>query len=169
MACRLGPGTRARSKPARGGSVRRGRILEQPSGKSNPATTRTIGVLRSASGPRSVYSAHLICAARGSASGASGAPDYFGREASRGVEHSQGSTAQSSFTLFIKPRGLPLASLRVHVSFVPKTGSGRSGALGHFSQLYLVHRQSQLVARRPKVPPATSYTFGLFSLNNIHF
>ena len=45
----------------------------------------------------------------------------------------------------------------------------KSGALGHFSQLYLVHRQSELVARRPKVPPATSYTFALFSLNNIHF
>ena len=64
---------------------------------------------------------------------------------------------------------LPLASLLVRVSFVPKTGSGRSGALGHLSQLYLVHRQSQLVARRPKVPPATSHTFPLFSLNNIHF
>ena len=40
-----------------------------------------------------------------------------------------------------------------------------SAALGHFSQLYLVHRQFQLVAhvrsptRRPKsVPPATSHT-----------
>ena len=40
----------------------------------------------------------------------------------------------------------------------------KSGALGHFS-----HRQSELVARRPKLPPATSYTFALFSLNNIHF
>ena len=32
--------------------------------------------------------------------------------------------------------------------------------------------QPQLVARRPKVPPATSYTFRLFSdfsLNNIHW
>ena len=32
--------------------------------------------------------------------------------------------------------------------------------------------QPQLVARRPKVPPATSYTFHLFSdfsLNNIHW
>ena len=29
--------------------------------------------------------------------------------------------------------------------------------------------QPQLVARRPKVPSATSYTFRLFSLNNIHF
>ena len=28
--------------------------------------------------------------------------------------------------------------------------------------------QSQLVARRLKVPPATSHTFRLFSLNNIH-
>ena len=34
---------------------------------------------------------------------------------------------------------------------------------------YLVQPASQLVARRPKVPPATSHTFRLFSLNNIHF
>jgi hypothetical protein len=26
-----------------------------------------------------------------------------------------------------------------------------------------------LAARRPKVPPATSYTFALFSIKNIHF
>ena len=31
-------------------------------------------------------------------------------------------------------------SLRVHVSFLPKTGSGRSAALGHFSQSLRVHR-----------------------------
>ena len=55
------------------------------------------------------------------------------------------------------------------LTFVPKTGSRRSGALGRFSQLYLVRPQSQLVARRPKVPLATSHTFRLFSLYNIHF
>ena len=36
-------------------------------------------------------------------------------------------------------------------------------------KIYLVQPASQLVARRPKVPPATSHTFCLFSLNNIHF
>jgi hypothetical protein len=36
-------------------------------------------------------------------------------------------------------------------------------------QLSLRHPAKPLAARRPKVPPATSYTFALFSIKNIHF
>jgi len=44
----------------------------------------------------------------------------------------------------------------------------------NFWQLYLRHpangqSRSPVAARRPKVPPATSYTFALFSILNIHF
>ena len=35
------------------------------------------------------------------------------------------------------------------------------------SQLYLRHPAKPLAARRPKVPPTTSYTFALFSLKTI--
>ena len=35
-------------------------------------------------------------------------------------------------------------------------------------QLYLGHPAKPLAVRRPKVPPATSYTFALFSIKNIH-
>jgi hypothetical protein len=37
------------------------------------------------------------------------------------------------------------------------------------SQLSLRHPAKPLAARRPKVSPATSYTFALFSIKNIHF
>jgi hypothetical protein len=53
----------------------------------------------------------------------------------------------------------------------PAAGEGSTGiANSSISQLYLRHPAKPLAARRPKVPPATSYTFALFSIKkNIHF
>ena len=66
-----------------------------------------------------------------------------------------------------------MASLSRHVSFLQKRGLANLCRPRPFlATLLSANPQSQLVARRPKVPPATSYTFRLFSdfsLNNIHW
>ena len=50
-----------------------------------------------------------------------------------------------------------------------KTTDSSSDVPRPISQLSLRHPAKPLAARRPKVPPATSYTFALFSIKNIHF
>ena len=61
-------------------------------------------------------------------------------------------------------------SLSRHVSFLQKRGlADLCRSRPFLATLLSASPQSQLLARRPKVPPATTYTFRLFSLNNIHF
>jgi hypothetical protein len=65
-----------------------------------------------------------------------------------------------------KPRGpLPLGLRRRFW----KTTDSSSDVPRPISQLSLRHPAKPLAARRPKEPPATSYTFALFSIKNIPF
>eukprot|EP00964_Phaeocystis_antarctica_P093352 scaffold60200_cov67-Phaeocystis_antarctica.AAC.3 len=85
MACRLGPGTRARPKPTRGGIVRRGRILEHLARAIVRRRGRRAfsGLLRALS----VYSARTLYFR-----GTSRCAIYF-----RGQPLSQGSAVQNTY------------------------------------------------------------------------